>query len=70
MDLDPKKILGERIDKLRRERNLSYQELADKCEIDKAQIYKICMKGVDLRYSTLLKISNGLNITILELVNI
>ncbi len=36
------KELGKHIDKLRRERNLSFQEMADKCDMDKAQVYKIC----------------------------
>lgn len=58
------KELGKHIDKLRIERNLSYKQMADKCGMDKAQVYKICTKGVDLRATSLSKIAKGLQITI------
>ncbi len=56
--------LSKHIDKLRTERNLSFQEMADLCEMDKAQVYKICTKGVDLRTTSIAKIAKGLEIPI------
>lgn len=56
--------LSKHIDKLRTDRNLSYQQMADLCEMDKAQIYKICTKGIDLRTTSLAKITKGLDIPI------
>lgn len=59
--------LSKNIDKLRIERNLSFQQMADLCEMDKAQVYKICTKGVDLRITSLSKIVKGMNINITSL---
>ncbi len=61
------KALGKHIDKLRRERGLSYQEMALRCDMDKGQIYDLAKTGTDLRASTLLKIANGLEIPLSEL---
>ena len=63
------KALSKRIDNLRKERNLSFQEMANACEMDKAQVYKICTVGVDLRTSSLHKIAKGFGITVSELFN-
>lgn len=59
--------LSKRIDKLRMEKKLSFQEMADLCDMDKAQIYKICTKGVDLRTTSLAKIAKGLEIPVSRL---
>ncbi len=60
--------LGKHINKLRTDRNLSFQEMADLCKMDKAQIYKICTKGVDLRASSLNKIALGLEIPLTDVL--
>lgn len=60
--------LSKRIDELRTERKLSYQQMADLCEMDKAQIYKICTKGVDLRTTSLAKIAKGLQLLIHDIL--
>jgi transcriptional regulator with XRE-family HTH domain len=64
------KELGKHIDKLRQERNLSYQEMADRCDMDKAQVHKICTQGKDLRVSTIIKIANGLRVSISAVLDI
>ncbi len=61
--------LGKHIDKLRTERNLSFQQMADLCDMDKAQIYKICTKGIDLRATSLAKIANGLKIPFINILD-
>lgn len=58
---------GKHINKLREDRNLSFQELANACDMDKAQIYKICTQGVDVRFSTIIKLAGGLKISEKEL---
>ena len=64
------KELGKHIDKLRQERKLSFKEMADKCDMDKAQVYKICTEGKDLRVSTIVKIANGLQVSISDILDI
>jgi transcriptional regulator with XRE-family HTH domain len=63
------KNLGKHIDKLRQERKWSFQEMANACEMDKAQVYKICTNGVDLRVSSIEKLAKGFGITPSELLN-
>lgn len=60
--------LSNNIDKLRTERNLSFKQMADLCNMDKAQIYQICTKGVDLRTTSLAKIAKGLQISIRDIL--
>ena len=60
--------LSKHVDKLRTERNLSFQQMADLCEMDKAQIYKICTKGVDLRATSLAKIAKGLDVPVASIL--
>jgi transcriptional regulator with XRE-family HTH domain len=62
-------LLGERIEELRKERGLSMREFAELCEISKTQVNELTNAGVDFRYSTLVKIANGLGMTISELTN-
>ena len=61
------KTLGRRIDSLREQRGMSFQQMASACDMDKAQVYKICTAGVDVRASSLVKIAKGLNVNIQEL---
>ncbi len=64
-----KKAFAKHIDNLRRNRGLSFQEMANACEVDKAQIYKLCTVGVDLRMSSIIKLSKGLEISVQEIFN-
>lgn len=63
------KALAKHIDKLRRDRNLSFQEMADACDMDKGQVYKICTVGVDLRASSIVKIAKGLEVSISDILD-
>ena len=63
------KALSKHIDKLRQDRNWSFQEMANACEMDKAQVYRICTVGVDLRVSSIEKLAKGFNITSSQLLN-
>lgn len=62
------KTLAKRIDKLRQQKGWSYQEMANICEMDKAQAYRICNQGVDLRLSSLVKLADGFGISVSELL--
>lgn len=64
------KALSKHIDKLRQERGLSYQEMALRCDIDKANTYRICKDGKGMTISTVLKIANGFDIDIADILNI
>ncbi len=63
------KTLGKRIEELRKSRDWSMREFADRCDINKSQVNELTNKGVDFRYSTLLKIAKGLEMTVSELLN-
>ncbi len=58
------KKLGERIDELRKEKNLSFQDLAYKCEIDKSNLVKLTTQGSNLTSSTLFKIAKALDVPV------
>jgi transcriptional regulator with XRE-family HTH domain len=63
------KLLGERIEELRKWRGLSMRDFAKICGISKTQVNELTNDGVDFRYSTLVKIANGLEMTVSELTN-
>jgi transcriptional regulator with XRE-family HTH domain len=63
------KKLGERIDKLRQEQNLSFQDLAYKSEIDKSNLVKITTQGSNITSISLYKISKALNVPLSEIFN-
>ena len=64
------KELGKHINKLRQERNLSFQKMAKCCDMDKAQVHKICTEGKDLRVSSIVKIAIGLKVSISDILDI
>ena len=59
--------LGKRIDQLRKEKKLSFQELADLCEMEKASLVKLTSQGNNITINTLFNIAKGLNISMKEL---
>lgn len=63
------RALGKHIDDLRKSKGWSMREMADYCEIDKAQVNDLTGKGIDFRYTTLVKIAKGFDITVSELLN-
>lgn len=63
------KELCARIDEIRQQKELSIRKFADSCDISLSQAVEIGGKGIDLRYSTIVKIAKGLEITVAELLN-
>lgn len=62
--------LGKRIDQLRKEKNLSFQELADLCEMEKASLVKLTAHGKNITVNTLYNIAKGLGMSMKELLDI
>lgn len=60
--------LGQRIKKLRTERELDQKSFAFDCEISRTQLYMIENGKTNPRVLTLMKIAEGLNMTIEELL--
>jgi transcriptional regulator with XRE-family HTH domain len=54
--------LGKRIDTLRKEQGLSFQDLAYKSEIEKSNLVKLTTQGSNITTLSLLKISKALNL--------
>jgi transcriptional regulator with XRE-family HTH domain len=65
-----KEKLGERIRLLRQEKEMSIRQFALLAEIEHPQLINIEKGRVDVKLSTLNKISKGLNITVDELLKI
>jgi transcriptional regulator with XRE-family HTH domain len=61
------KKLGERIDELRKEQNLSFQDLAYKSEINKSNLVTMTSKGSNITSLSLYKISKALNVPLSEI---
>jgi transcriptional regulator with XRE-family HTH domain len=61
------KSFGKRIDELRKEKGLSFQELADLCDMEKANLVKLTSQGKNITINTLNNISKGLNMSIKEI---
>ena len=53
---------GKQVEKFRTEQNLSYRQLAQRCDIDHSNISKIEKGEINIQLSTILQLSNGLNI--------
>lgn len=53
---------GKRVEEFRKKLNLSYRELAQKCDVDHSNISKIEKGEVDLRISTVQELAKGLDV--------
>ncbi len=53
---------GKNVEKFRKSKELSYRQLAQKCDVDHSNISKIEKGEVDLRISTIYELSKGLEI--------
>jgi transcriptional regulator with XRE-family HTH domain len=60
---------GETLARIRKEKNMSYRELAQLCDVDHSQISKIEKGKVSLQLATLFELAKGLNIEPAELLN-
>lgn len=58
---------GKQIEKLRIEQNLSYRQLAQRCDIDFSNISKIEKGEINIQLSTVLQLAKGLNVLPKEL---
>lgn len=67
--LELSKILGDRIRKLREERNISQQNLAELCNVEKSNMARIEAGRTNPTLHTMFKISSALKITLAELVD-
>lgn len=63
------KSFAKHLDKLRQRKGFSFQEMANACEMDKAQVYKMCTKGTDLRATSIVKLAKGLGVAVEEIFN-
>lgn len=63
------KVLGERIRKLRKDRNLTLQNICYKNFIEPSTLSRIEQGTVEAKYVTLIKIAKALNMTLSELVD-
>ncbi len=56
------KALGKNIDKHRKAKGISFQEMAYRCDIEKSNLVKMTSQGENITSLTLFKISQGLEI--------
>jgi transcriptional regulator with XRE-family HTH domain len=56
------KALGKNIDKHRKAKGISFQEMAYRCDIEKSNLVKMTTKGENITANTLYKISQGLEV--------
>lgn len=53
-------LFGKQVEKFRTEKNLSYRQLAQRCEIDHSNISKIEKGEINVRLTTILELAKGL----------
>ncbi len=56
------KALGSNIDKLRKKKGLSFQEMSYRCDIEKSNLVKLAKHGENVTAKSLYKISKGLEV--------
>lgn len=61
--------IGLQIRKLREEKNLSQQNLADLCNVPKSTIARIERAEVNVKFITLVKIANALEMDLIKFFN-
>lgn len=66
-DKDYLKLIGENITRIRKSKNLSTNELANLCEMEKSNLIPIEKGRINVTVNTLIKISKALEIEITEL---
>jgi len=59
--------VGKRLDQIRKEKNLSYREMAQRCDIDFSDISKIAKGQINFKFNTLIELSKALKIQPKEL---
>lgn len=56
------KMLGSNIDKIRKKKGFSFQEMAYRCDIEKSNLVKLAKHGENVTAKSLYKISKGLDV--------
>jgi len=56
------KLFGENLRRIRNEKDITMQQLANQAEIELSQIYRIESGKINPKLTTLLKIAKGLNV--------
>ncbi|GAB2823925.1 helix-turn-helix domain-containing protein [Ferruginibacter profundus] len=64
------KAVGKNIDKKRKEKELSFQELALLCDIEKSSLVTITSQGGNITLTSLYKIAKGLEVAVWELLKV
>ena len=59
--------VGKRIQELRKEKKLSQQDLAAKCNFEKSNMSRLEAGGVNMTLSTMEKVSEALEVEMIEL---
>ncbi|TPG37753.1 helix-turn-helix domain-containing protein [Flavobacterium pectinovorum] len=62
-------LFGKQLEKFRTAKNLSYRQLAQRCDLDHSDISKIEKGETNIQLSSVLQLSKGLNIHPSELFN-
>ena len=62
------KNLGRHIDKIRKQKGLSFQELALRSDIEKSNLVKLSSQGTNITVVSLSKIAKGLDVPVYELL--
>jgi transcriptional regulator with XRE-family HTH domain len=62
------KNLGRHIDKVRKQKGLSFQELALRSDIEKSNLVKLTSQGTNITVVSLNKIAKGLDVPVHELL--
>ena len=71
-DADNKKFLkaiGQNVNRIRKEQNVSFQELAFRTNIEKSNLVKLTTQGSNITLVTLNKIAKGLEVPITDFFN-
>jgi len=59
--------LGHRIDAIRKDKELSFSEMAIRCDMEKSNLVKLTKHGTNITVHTMYKISKGLDTTIADI---
>ena len=61
--------LGNNINKIRKKKRISFQEMAYRCDIEKSNLVKLTKRGENITAKSLYKISKGLNVPLKIIFN-
>lgn len=66
--LDPKESFGRALKALRAEQGMSQEDLADRCEMSRAQLSKVERGQADLRLTSIFRLAGALELPVGELL--